>query len=90
MAEAEVGRVGSGACVLEASPAAAAGPGPAPGREERNARAPRRRRQLFLSRPPAATLSASGRAGEQLCSWRDTRVSVGAEEKARASAAGGE
>lgn len=39
---------------------------PASGPEAPNARARRRRRQLFLSRPPTVALSASGRAGERL------------------------
>lgn len=67
-----MGRPGSGACVF-ASLLGAASPGPAPGRKTPSALARRRRRQLFLSRPPAAALSASGRAGERLFAWRVAR-----------------
>ena len=84
-----MGGARSGACVLMASPAAAR-PGPAPGREAPSARARRRRRQLFLSRPPTAALSASGRAVERLCACRVALVSVAAEKEARAAAEAGE
>lgn len=84
-----MGGARSDACVLMASPAPAR-PGPAPGREAPSARARRRRRQLFLSRPPAAALSASGRAVERLCACRVALVSVAAEKEARAAAEAGE
>lgn len=66
---AKVGGSNSGACVLAVS-SMAIGPGPAPKLKEPSAPAQRRRRQLFLSRPRAAALSASGRTGERLFALR--------------------
>lgn len=60
-----VGGSNSGACVLAAS-SITIGPGPAPKLKAPSAPAQQRRRQLFLSRPRAAALSASGRTGGRL------------------------
>lgn len=76
-----VERPRAGACVLAGLPAAP-GLGPAPRRSALTARARRRRRQLFLSRPQAGALSASGRAVERLYAGLVARVSAVAEEEA--------
>lgn len=71
----------SGACVLLSAPAAAS-PDPTPGSKISSTHARRRRRQLFLSRPPASALSASGRAVERSLAWRVSWVSEASEEGA--------